>query len=115
MTEESTVSYSRRSAEVDITETLNEEMVHNDFTIGTEITDLLGIYHHPARSATTKTIKMRDRDILATDNTLLASVSGMSTTTTCGDSRRSILPDAFGTQALYRSRRLAVGRQETER
>jgi hypothetical protein len=48
MTEESTVSYSRRSAEVDITETLNEEMVHNDFTIGTEITDLLGIYHHPA-------------------------------------------------------------------
>jgi hypothetical protein len=70
MTEESTVSYSRRSAEVDITETLSEEMVHNDFTIGTEITDLLGIYHHPARSATTKTIKMRDRDILATDNNL---------------------------------------------
>ena len=53
------MSYSRRSAEVDITETLSEEMVHNDFTIGTEITDLLGIYHHPARSATTKTIKMR--------------------------------------------------------
>ena len=48
MTEESTVSYSRRSAEVDITETLSEEMVHNDFTIGTEIADLLGIYHHPA-------------------------------------------------------------------
>ena len=43
MTEESTVSYARRSAEVDITETLSEEMVHNDFTIGTEITDLLGI------------------------------------------------------------------------
>jgi hypothetical protein len=57
-------------------------MVHNDFTTGTEITDLLGIYHHPARSATTKTIKMRDRDILATDNTLLTSVSGMSTTVT---------------------------------
>jgi hypothetical protein len=82
MTEESTVSYSRRSAEVDITETLSDELVHNDFTNGIEITDLLGIYHHPGRSATTKTIKMRDRDILATDNTLLASVSGMSTTVT---------------------------------
>ncbi len=92
MTEESTVSYSRRSAEVDITETLSEEMVHNDFTIGTEITDLLGIYHHPARSATTKTIKMRDRDILATDNALLTSVSGMSTTVTkMTDPRRGAL------------------------
>ena len=92
MTEESTVSYSRRSAEVDITETLSEEMVHNDFTIGTEITDQLGNPPPPGRSATTKTIKMRDRDILATDNALLTSVSGISTTVTkMTDPRRGAL------------------------
>src|SRR5690349_13504824 len=82
MTQELTVSYSRPSAGIDISETLRDDMVHNDFMVGSDITDLLGIEHHPARSATTKTIKMRDRDILATDDTVLASLSGMSTTVT---------------------------------
>jgi hypothetical protein len=82
MTQELTVSYSRPSAGIDISETLRDEMVHNDFMVGSDITDLLGIEHHPARSATTKKIKMRDRDILATDDTVLASLSGMSTTVT---------------------------------
>lgn len=71
-----------RSTDVDITDTLSEETVHDDFVVGHDISDLLGIEHHPQRSATTRTIKMRDRDILATDNTVLASLTGMSTTVT---------------------------------
>lgn len=72
-----------RSADVDITDTLSgEETVHDDFVVGHKISDLLGMEHHPQRSANTKTIKMRDRDILATDDTVLASLTGMSTTVT---------------------------------
>jgi hypothetical protein len=82
MTVISTVSYSRPSAGVEITETLSGGLVHDDFLIGPDIADLLGMEHGPTRSAATKTIKMRDRDVLATDNTVLASLSGMSTTVT---------------------------------
>lgn len=71
-----------RSADIEVTDTLSDEMVHNDFAVGHDISNLLGIEHHPERSATSKTIKMRDRDILATDDTVLASLSGMSTTVT---------------------------------
>lgn len=70
------------STGVEITETLRDEMVHNDFAVGHDISNLLGIDHHPERSATSKTIKMRDRDILATDDTVLATLTGMSTTVT---------------------------------
>jgi hypothetical protein len=70
------------STAIEVEGTLAEEHVHNDYKVGPDLADLLGLGDDASVSATTKTIKMRDRDILATDNTVLASLSGMSTTVT---------------------------------
>jgi hypothetical protein len=82
MTQLTTGTWHARGVGVEVTETLRDDMVYNNVTVGPDASTLLGLEHDPQRSATTKTIKMRDRDILATDDTVLASLSGMSTTVT---------------------------------
>jgi hypothetical protein len=82
MTQMSTRTEVRYSAATEVLATLSDEPVRNDFAVGHDFTDLLGLADHGPTSSTTKTIKMRDRDIVATDNTVLASLSGMSTTVT---------------------------------
>lgn len=60
-----------------------ESLVHNDFKINPSVGDLLGLAPHDSPyDANSKTIPMRDRQIVATDDTVLASLTGMSTTVT---------------------------------
>ena len=60
-----------------------ETLVENDFELNPKIGDLIGLApHEAAYSANSRTIKMRDRKIMATDDTVLASLTGMSTTAT---------------------------------
>ena len=67
---------------IEMVATLEKHLIHDDYTVGHDVTDLMGLPHDAPPNATTKTIRMHDRDIIATDGTLLASLSGMSTTVT---------------------------------